>query len=206
MQILNQLETDPIPMEEEERRHTRRLIVGVLCALLLTGAVFGGYLFLRKRHERQVAAAAAQEQTQKSKPKVEVAVDDAMLEGKKSVLGGTIHNISGETLHNLAVELQLRKRGSGGLEVRVVTPESTELAPDATTRYRLELAVQDYSSATFSKVLGGDSRTALAFKAFPGTARPAMEAPASKTVVVGRPAPGKGEEFLNSEKNPAKVP
>ena len=206
MQILNQLETEPIPLEEEERRHTRRLLVGVLCALVLTGSVLGGYLFLRKRHERQVAAAAAAETLKKTTPKVEVVVDDAMIEGKKSVLGGTIHNISGETLHNVAVELQLRKRSGGGLETRVVTPENSELAPDGRTRYSLEVAVQDYSSATFSKVLSGETRTAIAFKAIPGAARPPMESPASKTVVVGRPAPGKGEEFINTEKNPGKVP
>ncbi|HSQ22913.1 MAG TPA: hypothetical protein VLN44_00800 [Pyrinomonadaceae bacterium] len=206
MQLLNQLETEPIPLEEEERRHTRRLLVGVLCAVVLTGSVFGGYLFLRKRHERQVAAASAEENIKKATPKVEVLVDDAMVEGKKSVLGGTIHNISGETLRNVAVELRLRKRSGGGLETRVVTPEATELAPDGRTRYSLEVAVQDYSSATFSKVLAGDTRTAIAFKAFPGAARPPMEAPASKTLVVGRPAPAKGEEFLNTEKNPGKVP
>ena len=56
MQTLNQLETEPLPIEEEEKRHSRRLVIGFLCALLLTGAVFGGYLYLLKRHERQVAA------------------------------------------------------------------------------------------------------------------------------------------------------
>jgi hypothetical protein len=206
MQILNQLETEPIPLEEEERRHTRRLVVGVLCALVLTGSVLGGYLYLRKRHERQLAATAAAETLKKTTPKVEVIVDDAMIEGKRSLLSGTIHNISGETLRNVAVELQLRKRTGGGLETRVVTPEASELAPDARTRYSLEVAVQDYSSATFSKVLSGDVRTATAFKAIPGAARPPMEAPASKTVVVGRPTPAKGEEFINTEKNPGKIP
>ena len=43
MQILNQLETEPIPIEEEEKRHGRRLLIGLLCALLLTGTVLGGY-------------------------------------------------------------------------------------------------------------------------------------------------------------------
>ena len=207
MQTLSQLhqpDSEVIPLEEEESRHTRRLAVGVLCALILTGSVFGGYLFLRKRHERQVAATAALEATKKAAPKVEVAVDDAMIDGKKSVLGGEIHNISGETLHNVAVELQLRKRTGAGVERRVVTPETAELPPDGRTRYRLEVAVQDYSSATFSKVLTGDTHTALAFKAFPGAARPAIETPASKTVVVPRPAP-KGEEFLNTENNPGKI-
>src|SRR3954454_24610692 len=104
MQILNQSETESIPFEEEESRHTRRLVIGVLCALLITGAVFGGYLFLRKRHERQVAASAASEKAEKTRPKAEVAVDDAMVEGKKSVLAGEIHNISNETLHNVALE------------------------------------------------------------------------------------------------------
>src|SRR6266516_3499715 len=145
MQILNQLETEPIPIEEEEKRHTRRLLVGVLCALILTGSVLGGYLFLRKRHERQVAAAAAAEKSEKEKPKVEVLVDEATIDGKKSVLSGTIHNISSETLGNLAVELQLRRRTGGTVETRVVLPQATELAVDARTRYSLELAVQDYS-------------------------------------------------------------
>src|SRR3954463_10834152 len=77
MQTLNQLETEPLPIEEEESRHTRRLLVGVLCALLLTGSVCGGYLFLRKRHERQVAATAAAAKIEKEKAKVEVAVDEA---------------------------------------------------------------------------------------------------------------------------------
>src|SRR5437773_8745904 len=111
---LHQLDTEPIVFEqEEERRHTRRLVVGVLCALILTGSVFGGYLYLRKRHERQVAAAAALDNVKKSAPKVEVIVDDAMINGKTSVLSGTVHNISNEPLRNVAVEIQLRKRTGG---------------------------------------------------------------------------------------------
>lgn len=209
MQTLSQLhqpDTEPIIFEEEEeQRHTRRLLVGILCALVVTGSVFGGYLYLRKRHERQVAAAAAAETAQKAAPKVKVFVDDAMINGKTSLLGGTIQNISNEPLHNIAVELQLRKRTGGGLETRIVKPEVTDLAPGANTRYSLEVPVQDYSSATFSKVLAGDNHLAIAFKAAPGAARPPMESPASKTIVVGRPAPKDGE-FLNTEKNPQKVP
>src|SRR5438034_3424702 len=197
MQILNQLETEPLPIEEEERRHTRRLLVGMLCALLLTGSVFGGYLYLRKRHERQVAAAAAAERIEKEKPKVEVLVDEATIDGKKSALGGTIHNISNEILRNVAVELQLRRRNGGTVETRVVLPQATELAADARTRYSLELAVQDYSSAAFSRVLAGDAHLAIAFKALPGAERPPLPAPASKTIVVSRPAP-RGDEFLNT--------
>jgi hypothetical protein len=206
MQTLNQLLDDKaVPVVEEEKRHTKRLLVGILCALILTGAVFGGYFYLRKRHERQVAAAAAAETVKKAAPKVEVLVDDAMIEGKTSLLGGTIRNISGEPLRNIAVELLLRKRAGSGLETRVVVPEVTDLQPEGTTRYSLKLAVSDYSSATFSRVLEGDARAALAFRAIPGAIRPPMAEPQGKTIVVSKPAP-KGEEFINTEKNPAKVP
>lgn len=205
MQILNQLETEPIPIEEEEQRHTRRLIIGFLCALILTGSVLGGYLYLRKRHEGQVAAAAAAEKIEKEKPRVEVLVDEATIDGKKSVLSGTIHNISNETLRNVAVELQLRRRTGSTVETRVVMPQATELAADAKTRYSLEVSVQDYSSATFSRVLAGDAHVAIAFKALPGAERPPLPAPASKTIVVSRPAP-RSDEFLNTEKNPGRVP
>ena len=44
MQTLSQLHDDSPPFEEEERSHGRRLLAGILCALLLTGAIFGGYL------------------------------------------------------------------------------------------------------------------------------------------------------------------
>src|SRR2546426_12709713 len=201
MQILNQLETEPIPIDEEERRHTQRLLVGMLCALLLTGSIFGGYMYLRKRHERQIAAAVALETTKKATPKVEVFVDDATIDGKKTLLGGTIHNISNESLRNLAVELQLRRRTGGGVETRTVTPEATDLAPDGKTRYSLELLAADYLSATFSHVLAGDNGAQVAFNAFAGAARPPMEPPAPKTVTVSRPAP-KGEEFSNVPENP----
>ena len=205
MQILNQLETEPIPIEEEERRHTQRLLVGMLCALLLTGGIFGGYIYLRKRHERQVAAAVALETTKKATPKVEVFVDDATINGKKTLLSGTIHNISNESFRNLAVELQLRRRTGGSVEARTVTPDATDLAPDGKTRYSLELLAADYVSATFSHVLAGDNGAQVAFKAFPGAARPPMEPPAPRTITVSRPAP-KGGEFINGPDNPGRVP
>lgn len=204
MQILNDLESKPIPIEEEEKRHSRRLIIGILCALILTGTVLGGYLYLRRRHERQVAAAVVVEDKKKA-PKVEVFVDEATVNGKTSLLGGTIHNISGEPLHNIAVELQLRRRAGSGIETRAVAPEATELAPDGKTRYRLELPSQDYISVTFRGVVGGDARAQIPFKVLPGEPRPPMDAPASKTVIVNRPAP-RGEQFINTPSNPGRVP
>ena len=204
MQILNELETEPIPIEEEEKRHSRRLLIGLLCALLLTGTVLGGYIYLRKRHERQVAAAVEADNKKKA-PQVEVFVDDATVNGKTTLLGGTLHNISNELLHNVAVELQLRRRLGSGVETRAVTPDKTDLPPDGKARYSLELPTQNYISVTFLRVIAGDNRAAVAFKALPGTPRPPLEAPAAKSVIVNRPAP-RGEQFINTPNNPGRVP
>lgn len=205
MQILNDLESKPLPIEEEEKRRSRRLIIGILCALILTGTVLGGYLYLRRRHERQVAATEALESAKKAAPKVEVFYDELTVNGKKTTVGGAIHNISNEALHNVAVELQLTRRTGGGIETRAVTPELTDLAPDAKTLYSLELLSQDYIRVTFLGVVGGDARAKIPFKVLPGEPRPPMDAPASKTVIVNRPAP-KGEEFINTPNNPGRVP
>ena len=204
MQILNQLETEPIPIEEEERRHGRRLLIGLLCALILTGTVFGGYIYLRKRHERQVAAANAVE-IKKKAPRVEVFVDEATVNGKTTVLSGTLHNISNEPLRNLAVELQLRKRLGSGVETRAVAADPKEIPPDGKARYSIDVPVADYISATFARVITSNDHAEVAFKALPGAARPPLEAPASKTVVVKRPVP-KGEEFINTPNTPGRIP
>jgi hypothetical protein len=204
MQILNQLETQPIPIEEEEKRHSRRLLVGLLCALLLTGAVFGGYLYLRKRHERQVAAATVVE-NQKKAPKVEVFVDEPTVNGKTTQVSGTLHNISTDPLHKVAVELLLRRRVGSGVETRAVTPDPTDIPPDGKVRYSVELPVQDYISVTFLRVIAGDNRAEVAFKALPGTPRPPLETPAAKSIIVNRPKP-RGEEFLNTPNSPGRVP
>jgi hypothetical protein len=205
MNILNQLETQPIPIDEEEKRRTQRLLVGVLCAILLTGAVLGGYMALRKRHERQVAAAAEAEVKRKA-PKVEVFVDDALVNGKTTTLGGTVHNISSENLQNIAVELQLRRRVGAGLDTRVVEPETTDLAPDSRAHYSIQVATEDYISATFSRVVAGADRAAVPYKALPGNPRPPMDAPPSKTIIVDKRKPGKGDEFINTPNNPGRVP
>ncbi len=206
MDILNQLETNPIPIDEEERRRTRRFLVGLACALVFTGLVLGGYMYLRKRHERQVAAVAEAE-VKKKAARVEVFVDEPIVNGGRTVLGGTVHNISNDNLQNLAVELQLRRRMGSGVDLRVVTPESSDLAPDARTRYSVEVATADYMASTFARVVGGGDRAAIPFKVKPGNEAPALESPGSKTVVVGdKPRPKGNDEFLNTPNNPGRVP
>ena len=117
-----------------------------------------------------------------------------------------MHNISNETLQNIAVELQLRRRVGSGMDTRVVAPETTDLAPGAQAHYSIQVATDDYISATFSRVVGGSDRAAVPFKALPGNPRPPMDAPPSKTIVVEKPRTGKGDEFINTPNNPGRVP
>jgi hypothetical protein len=205
MNILNQLDTEPSPIDEEETRRTKRLLIGILCAVLLTGAVLGGYMGLRRRHERQVAAAAEAE-IKRQAPRVEVFVDDALVNGKTTTLGGTVNNISTENLQNIAVELQLRRRVGAGLDTKVVELETPDLAPDARAHYSIQVATEDYISATFSHVVSGADRAAVPFKALPGNPRPPLDAPGSKTIIVDKRNPGKGDEFINTPNNPGRVP
>jgi len=206
MQTLNELETAPIPFEEEEQNHTRRLMVGLLCALVLTGILFGGYLYVRKRHDNEVArVAATREKPKAAPPKLEIFVDDAMMKDTQTVLGGTLHNISTESLSGVSIELLLRRRAGSGVETKVVPANPPDLAPDGTSRYSLIINSKDYSTAVLGRVLTGNNRAEVPFKSLPGAQRPPEAPPASKTIIMKRPA-SRGEQFLNSPDKPERVP
>jgi len=215
MQILKELETAPIPIEEEERRHTRRLVAGVLCALLVAGLLLGGYLYLRKRHGGEVATEPRPKVA--VPPKLEIFVDEATLKDKETLLGGTVHNISKEPFRNLVIELELKRRivadnkgkpviPQGGLmETRAVPVDVPELAPDARGRYAITLSAKDYSTARVLRVIAGDNRAEVPFKTLAGTPRPLETPLPGKTIIVNRPAP-RGEQFINSPDKPVRIP
>jgi cell division protein FtsB len=47
---------DPTHLDTEPKRSTLTLIVALLCALGITAALFGGYLYLRRRHAQNEMA------------------------------------------------------------------------------------------------------------------------------------------------------
>src|SRR5688500_672921 len=105
----------------EEKRSTGLKLVAVLCALLVTAIVFAGYTYLRKRSaEQRLAAIAAQAPPTSDLPKgpakAHILVDDALLKGGQTIIGGTVRNISAEKLSRLTVALELRRRNDGSLE------------------------------------------------------------------------------------------
>ena len=194
--------------EEEQAAYGRRIVVGVLCAVLLTAALFGGYLYLRKRHARETAARELAEANQFKPvlpPKAQIYVDDAMMKGGQTIIGGTVQNISGEQLSDLSVEINLTRRKDGFRETKVIPLEPHDLAPEEQGRYSFAVIAQDYSTARVLGLKSGSLKAQIPFKTLPGAQRPPEKTPEGKTIVVSKPR-RRGEEFLNTPDNPAKVP
>ena len=179
-------------------------IAAAISALVITALVFVGYAYLRKRHAQSAApdqqTAAAQP---KAPPQALILVDEALLQGSNTLLGGTVKNISNERLAGLSVELQLKRRSGGSTEKRQVPLSPADLDPSQEGRYSLQLKAQDYGSAKVVALQSGSQAT-IPYSIAPGEKRP-PERLDSKTIKVDKP-PGKRSEFLNSPDNPARVP
>jgi len=191
-----------------ETQSRSMVLFGVVAALLVTGLLLAGYSVLRKRHQQRVIASqqakAPQTSEPKGPPKVQILVDEALLKGDQSLLGGTVKNISSENLNDLSVNLELIRRKDGGTD-RVSAPiVPRQLSPQQEGRYSLQLHAADYVSVRLAGLKSGANPTLLAFVAGAGQKRPA-EKLESKTIIVGHPNSSKGG-FLNTPDNPGRVP
>jgi hypothetical protein len=180
-----------------------KLVAGI-SALAVTVAIFIGYAYLRQRHAEKSAAAMSIAQTKPPEPKAIVLVDDALMQGSKTIVGGTVRNTSGERLGQVSVELELKRRKDGTTEKKLVALTPSQLEPGQEGRYSLELKAQEYGSARLVGLRVGPDSSPLAYTSAPGQKRP-PERLESKTIIVHKPS-SKGGEFLNSPDNPARVP
>jgi hypothetical protein len=193
----------------EEKKSTGVKLLAVLCALLVTAIVFAGYTYLRKRSAQQrLAAIAAQAPPAsvipKGPAKAHIMVDEALLKGGQTIIGGAVRNISAEKLTGLTVALELRRRKDGSLEQTSVTVEPRDLELDQEGRYELKLPAQQYISVRLVGLKGGAESAPLAYTTASGQKR-LPERLEPKVVIVPRSG-AKGGEFLNSPDNPARVP
>ena len=203
---------EPIHLDAEAKRSPLTLVIALICALAITAALFGGYMYLRRRHaERE----RAQQQSQAPPPTkttgpplLQIYEDDAMLKGGKATISGTVVNISTETLKDIAVELELRRRSNAATEVRSVPLTPNELTPEGQGRYVLTVLTRDYSNTRLVRVKSSGRSTDIPFKTAQGAQRPPEPPPqTNRTVIVPRPTPRKGEEeFINTPDKPARVP
>lgn len=193
----------------EEKRSTGRKLVAVVCALTVTAIVFAGYTYLRKRSAQQrLAATAAQapptSDIPKGPAKAHILVDEALLKGGQTIIGGTVKNISAEKLSGLTVALELRRRKDGSLEQTSAAVEPRDLEPDQEGRYFLKLPAQQYISVRLMGLKGGADSVLLAYTTASGQKRPPQRIE-PKVVTVPRSGSQRGG-FLNSPDNPARVP
>jgi hypothetical protein len=182
-------------------------VLGASLALLLTAGLFIGYTALRKRHaEKNSALNPGETQTAEPRkpPKALVLVDDAMLQGSKTIIGGTVRNTSAEKLGDVSVELELKRRKDGVSEKRLVELEPASLEPQQEGRYSLHLVARDYGSVRLVALRGGPDSLPLPHTTGQGQKRP-LERLESKTITLEKRS-SKRDEFLNSPDNPARVP
>ncbi|MDQ3803531.1 MAG: hypothetical protein M3416_06835 [Acidobacteriota bacterium] len=133
-----------------------------------------------------------------------------MLRKPHAILGGTVQNVGGGRLENLTVELELRRRGDGGTELRAVPVEPAVLAPGEKGRYSLKVLSGEWSGSRLLRLRSGARAEDVAFKTSPGARRPPERIPDSRTITVtkdSRPRPRSGgEEFINTPDTPVSVP
>ena len=179
-------------------------IAAAVSALLITALVFVGYAYLRKRQAQSAAPAQQLAAQPKPSPQALILVDEALLQGTNTVLGGTVRNITNQRLSAISVELELKRRSGGGVEKKQVALNPVELGPSEDGQYSLQLKAQEYVSARVVGLYSGSQAT-IPFTLAQGDKRP-PERLESKTIKIDKPAPGKRSEFLNSPDNPARVP
>jgi hypothetical protein len=193
---------------DEPRSSLGPKLIAAAAALAVTAGVFFGYLYIRKRHTQQELSRASQTEqlsnVPKGPPKAHILVDDAMLKGGQTIIGGSVKNISNEKLDHLSIQLELRRRKDGTAEQRSVPLDTVELEPGQEGRYSLVLQAQDYSSVKLTGLMAGEKSSLIAYSSSPGQKRP-PERFDSKTIVIQKPSPGRGG-FLNSPERPTRIP
>jgi hypothetical protein len=195
-------------LPEERSSLSLKLVAGAL-ALVATALVLAGYAYLRSRNAQQNLADTRKVQqappnVSKGPPKAHVFVDEALLKGGQTIIGGTVRNVSAETLDGLKVGLELRRRKDGKSEQTTVSINPSRLEPDAEGRYSLTVPAQDYGSVRLLGLNVGLDSAPLAYTSSQGQKRP-PERLQPKIVTIPRPPSARGE-FLNSPDNPARVP
>ncbi|HEY6119474.1 MAG TPA: hypothetical protein VIV66_05910 [Pyrinomonadaceae bacterium] len=190
----------------EPKRSAGPKVLAALCALLITAGLLAGYAYVRKRHVMQNLAATAPgpvDTTPKGPPKAQIIVDEPILKGSETIIGGSVKNLSTQTLSGLSVRLELRKRKDGKLVESLVPLEPSTLEANAEGVYAAKFSAQEYGSVRLLGLIGDPNGAQIAYVSAQGKQRPA-ERIEPKTIVISKPS-SRGE-FLNSPDNPARVP
>ena len=201
---------DPFHPEEalaREKETSRRMWLGIVCAVGLSAILLVGYGYFRKRHALQVlensAVPVVDNGLPKGPPLAHVMIDEPSLEKGMTTIGGTVKNISERQLSGLSVSLELIHRKNGTAEQKSISLEPADLQPQQEAQYSLKLSAQQYGSIRFIGVKADPQSTLIACTTSPGKKR-SLERLEPRTVVVKKS--GRPGEFINSPDNPGRVP
>jgi hypothetical protein len=200
---------DPFHPEEaiaRERDSTRRMLLGVVCAVAITAILLAGYALVRRFHAQQILANQTPPPITDSGPKgppvAHILVDQPLLEKGVTTIGGIVKNTSQGDLSGLAIDLELHRK-NGTSEQKLVAVYPAILQPQQEGSYALKLPASDYSSVTLVGLRGDPQAKLIAFTKSPGKQRP-PERLEPKTVIVKKS--GRPGEFINTPDNPTRVP
>jgi hypothetical protein len=197
------------PAHEPKRRTAA---ASIIAACLLLGALIGiGYLLFFRNAEQKTTR---QEQRQSDAPapvvtEAQILEDEPILKDSKAVIGGTVRNLSRESLNNLSLDIELKRRSDGSTEVRAVPVEPKTIAPGAEGKYSFLIARQEFSGTQIKRLKSSNRSALIVFKTVPGARRPKElpTEPPTRVVTVERPSPRpSGEEFINTPDTPTRVP
>lgn len=201
---------DPFHPEEalaREKETSRRMWLGIVCAVGLSAILLVGYGYFRKRHALQVlensAVPVVDNGLPKGPPLAHVLIDEPSLEKGLTTIGGTVKNISERALSGLSVSLELIHRKTGAAEQKSISLEPADLQPQQEAQYSLKVSAQQYGSIRFIGVKADPQSTLIACTTSPGKKR-SLERLEPRTVVVKKS--GRPGEFINSPDNPGRVP
>jgi hypothetical protein len=146
-------------------------------------------------------------QSTQTAPEANIYVDEAMLARPYAIIGGTVENVGAERLEKLSVEIELRRRGDGGVERREVAVEPVVLEKGKQGRFRLKVLSEEWSGSRVVNLRSHARAQEVAYKTLPGAKRP-PEKIENKTIVVLPPARKKPDsgDFINTPDTPYKVP
>jgi hypothetical protein len=196
--------------EFEQRRRPTVIIIVVAC-VLIDAIILAVYFYFYREMPRPLDAQGQgpAASTPSRSTEVQIFEDEPLLKDSQAVVGGKVRNISRESLSNLSLEIELKRRSGGNTETRTIKVEPNELAPGAEGRYSLTLPRQEFSGTQIKNLRSASRSDLIVFKTSPGARRP-KEPPneqPTRTVIIERPAPrSKDDEFINTPDNPTRVP
>jgi hypothetical protein len=200
---------DPFHQDEavaREKETTKRLLLGIVCAVAITAILLAGYTYFRKRHALQVITAntppAVVESGPKGPPVAHIWIDEPTLEKGTTTIGGVVKNISKQELAGVSIAMELKRKKDKSIEQTLVPLTPARLQPDEQGSYSLKLSSKDYDSIKFVGIKADPQAALIAYSTSPGKKRP-LERLQPQVVSKGKTKEG---DFINTADNPTKVP